>query len=62
MTSQVITKESAEAFTQEELFPVETILYTDPQRCGGYGPVTIVMKDGSRKVIDYEGIEGRMML
>ena len=62
MISQVITKDSLEEFTQEELFPVETILYTDPQKCGGYGPVTIVMKNGNRKVVDYEGIEGRMML
>ena len=62
MISQVITKESLEDFTEDELFPAEMILYTDPEKCGGYGPVTIVMKDGSRKVVDYEGIEGRMML
>ena len=62
LISQVITKESHEDFTEEELFPVKTVEYTDPEGCGGYGPVVIEMKDGERKEIVFEGMEGKMML
>lgn len=62
LISQVITKESLEDFTEEEIFPIASISYTDPEQCGGYGPVTIAMKDGSQKVVDFEGMEGRMAL
>ena len=41
LISQVITKESHEDFTEEELFPIEEILYTDEEGCGSYGPVTL---------------------
>ena len=58
LISQVITKESLEDFTQEEIFPIQTIEYTDQEKCGGYGPVVITMKDKSKKVIEFEGIEG----
>lgn len=62
LISQVITKESHEDFTEEELFPIREVLYTDPEGCGGYGPVVIQMKEGSRKEIVFEGIEGQLML
>ena len=62
LVSQVITKESHQDFTEEELFPVQEITYTDPEGCGGYGPVTVRMKDGGVKVVEYEGMEGRMRL
>ncbi len=62
LISQVITKESLEDFTEEEIFPIESISYTDPQARGGYGPVTIVLRDGSTRIIDFEGIEGKMEL
>ncbi len=62
LISQVITKESHEDFTEEELFPVESVSYTDPERCGGYGPVTIRLKDGTERQIEFEGIEGKLML
>ncbi|MCM1542376.1 MAG: DUF2264 domain-containing protein [Blautia sp.] len=62
LISQVITKESHEAFTAEELFPVKSVRYTDPEGCGGYGPVALELKDGSRKEVVFEGIEGKMML
>ena len=35
---------------------------TDPENAGGYGPVVLEMKDGSRKGIDYDEMEGRMMV
>jgi len=62
MISQVITKESLEDFTEDELFPIASVAYTDKEKCGGYGPVTVLMKDGSHKMIEFEGIEGNLQL
>ena len=62
MISQVITKENLEDFTDAELFPVEKILYADKEQCGGYGPIRIQMKNGTEKVVEYEGIEGNLSL
>lgn len=62
MISQVITKESTDDFTEDELFPIKEVIYTDPQKCGGYGPVTVIMKNGDKKIIEFEGIEGKMQL
>ena len=62
LISQVITKESLEDFAEDEIFPVEKITYTDEQGCGGFGPVTIKLKSGDLKTIDFYGIEGLMEL
>jgi hypothetical protein len=62
LVSQVITKEEHGDFTDEELFPIRKITYTAPQAKGGYGPVIITHKDGMTKTIDFDGIEGRLML
>ncbi len=62
LVSQVITKEELADFTDDELFPILKITYTDPQAKGGYGPVTITHRDGEIKVIDFDGIEGQLML
>ncbi len=62
LISQTITKESWEDFTDKELFPIEKIEYTDPQGCGGYGPVKIFLKSGEVKIIDFYGIEGKLTL
>ena len=62
LISQVITKESLEDFTDDEIFPIKEIQYTDPQRCGGYGPVIIKLKNGDTKTIDFYGIEGNLQL
>ncbi len=62
LISQTITKESHEDFTEDELFPISKIEYTDPQNCGGYGPVTIHMKNGEIREIDFYGIEAKLSL
>lgn len=62
MISQVITKESLADFTNEDLFPVNAVEYTDPEKCGGYGPVVIALKDGSSKTVDFFGMEGKLQL
>ncbi len=36
LISQVITKESLEDFSEDEIFPILKIEYADPQGCGGY--------------------------
>lgn len=62
MISQVITKESLEDFTEEEIFPIASVEYTDAGKCGGYGPIGIVLRDGSKRVIDFEFVEGNIQL
>ncbi|HJA92599.1 MAG TPA: DUF2264 domain-containing protein [Candidatus Eisenbergiella merdipullorum] len=62
MISQVITKESAEDFTDEELFPIRSISYEDGKKTGAYGTVTIELKDGTCRKVNYDGIEGHMTL
>ncbi len=62
LISQVITKESHEDFTPDELFPIAAVAYTDPDCLGIYGPVAITLKSGEKKVIDFEGIEGQLLL
>ena len=62
LISQVITKESLEDFSEDDIFPIDKITYTDEQKCGGFGPVTISLKDGTTKVIDFYGIEGNLQL
>lgn len=62
LISQVITKESLEDFTEDEIFPIRSVAYTDPEKMGSYGPVTISLKDGSEKVIDFEALEGNLQL
>jgi hypothetical protein len=58
LISQVITKENLEDFSEDEIFPISRIEYTDPQGCGGYGPVKIHLKSGEVREIDFYGIEG----
>lgn len=62
LISQVITKESLEDFKENEIFPINDIKYTDKEKCGGYGPVEIILKDGSKKIIDFEKIEGTLLV
>lgn len=62
LISQVITKESLKDFTEEELFPIDEVCYTDREKHGGYGPVTILLKNGDKKTVMYEGMEGNLQL
>lgn len=62
LISQVITKDSEETFTREELFPIEKIQYTDMAGCGTFGPIELVLKDGRIRTVDYEEVEGRLSL
>ena len=62
MISQVITKENHVEFTEEELFPIASVEYEDSTQTGAYGTVTLHMKDGSRKCVNFDGIEARLTL
>lgn len=62
LISQIITKESHEDFTEEELFAVEKIVYADKAEAGSYGTTVLFMCDGSRKEINFEGMEADLEL
>ena len=62
LISQVITKEGDEGFTDDEIFSIADIGYTDKEECGGYGPVSIKMKKGESYTVDFYGIEGNLLL
>lgn len=62
MISQVITKENHVEFTEEELFPIASVEYEDSTQTGAYGTVTLHMKDGSKKCVNFDGIEARLTL
>lgn len=62
LISQVITKESLDDFSDEELFPIKEIFYSDRERQGSYGPITITLKNGEERVIDYGETEGRLQI
>ena len=62
MISQVLTKESHEDFTEDELFPLKNISYTDAQQCGCFGPVRLEFKNGTVKTVDYAELEGKLSL
>lgn len=62
LISQVITKESHEDFTEDELFPIRKITYEDQNQVGAYGITTLYLKDGSVKQICFEGMEGNLSI
>ncbi len=62
LISQVITKESLVDFLEDELFPIAKIIYEDRASSGAYGNVTIELKAGNTKTINFEGMESMLVL
>ncbi len=62
MITAILTRKDSGEWTDEELFPIKRLSFTDPQGCGGYGPVILEMKDGRTMIVDYEGLEGKLSL
>ena len=62
MISQVITLDNDREFTDAELFPIHDIIYEDEYRNGAYGTVTLRLKNGEDRVINYNKIERYMSL
>lgn len=62
LISQVLTKESHINFTDNELFPIEEIKYTDKENSGGFGPITLYLKNGAKRTICYDKLEGCLQI
>lgn len=62
LISQVITKENWEDFMPEEIFPIQSVIYTDLERQGSYGSVIILLKNGMQYTVDFWGIEGKLVI
>ena len=62
LISQIITKESHTDFSEDELFPIKEIVYTDREKCGSCGPVKVILKNGVERIIDYSEIEGQLQM
>lgn len=62
LVSQVITKESREDFSKDEIFPVKEIVYEDINGSGGYGDIRIVLKNGDERTVNFDGIEGKLQM
>ena len=62
LISQVITKESHEDFTEDEIFPIEKVQYEDEFGTGATGEVKIMLRSGEEKVVDFEGLEGYLTI
>ncbi len=62
LVSQVITKNSHVDFNEDEIFSVTAVEYSDSENCGGYGEVKVYTSSQGLRVIDFEGIEGRLSL
>lgn len=62
LISQVITRESLEDFTEEELFPIAAIRYGDAHGVGAFGTTVITLKDGRTFKINFEKLEANLSL
>ena len=62
LVSQVITRESHSDFAKDSIFPIKDIIYTDPERMGGYGQVKIILKNKKEFIVDFNETEGKMSL
>ncbi len=62
LISQVITDSKGNDFSRDDIFPIERIEYEDREGNGGMGIVTIVLKNGDSRTIDFDEMEGRLMV
>lgn len=62
MISQTISRADHNSFTTDELFPIKSITYSDRELCGTYGPILIMLKDGTQKNITFKGMEGSLTI
>lgn len=62
LVSQVITSTDGSEFTEDEIFPIKKVYFEDTLKTGAYGNVMIEFNDGSFKTINYDGIEGSLIL
>ncbi len=60
--SAILYKSDRSTWTDEELFPINKIMFADSFGCGGYGPIKVSLVDGRLITVDFEGTEGRITL
>ncbi len=66
LISQVLTKENHEDFTDEELFCIKSIEFSDTDKTGAYGDINVTLNPAvsakSNYCINFEQMEGKLML
>ncbi len=63
LISQVITSESEKDFTEDEVFAIKDITFTDIRhQNGAYGPITVKMNSGIERRINFSKIEKHLSL
>ena len=62
LVSQSLTRKGDEAFTEQELFPLVSLRCADSALTGAWGPVTLTFADGSVRTVDFDRMEGRLLL
>ena len=63
LISQVITSESEKDFTEDEVFSIKDITFTDSRHSNGaYGPITVKMVNGTERKINFSKIEKHLSL
>lgn len=62
LISQVITSTEDRDFHDAELFPIHEVIYEDEGKTGAYGTVTLRLKNGEDRKINYNKIEKNLVL
>ncbi len=62
LISQTLTREDHEDFSDEDLFAINDITYSDIMGTGGYGQIERSLADGSKRSIYFAGMEGQLLL
>ncbi len=62
LISQTITKPGNDGFTDDELFPITEISYSDTSKTGAVGPVSISLRNGMHYIVDITEVEGILQL
>ena len=61
LISQTLTREDHEDFSDDELFPLLCVRASDPKNFGAHGEIVLEMKDGTKKILDFSQIEGKLL-
>ncbi|MBO7336809.1 MAG: hypothetical protein J6U42_07735, partial [Lachnospiraceae bacterium] len=62
LISQTITKPGNDGFTDDELFPITEISFSDTSKTGAVGPVSISLRNGMHYIVDITEVEGILQL
>ncbi|MCR4903563.1 MAG: DUF2264 domain-containing protein [Butyrivibrio sp.] len=62
MISQIITKDSLEDFSDDEIFSIAEIHNSDSAGTGSFGDTIITLKNGRKYTVNFEDMEGNLSL